>query len=101
VRLVGDDAGRQHVHLHRSLSQSREHPTPPRLTAQDFDQELLILFDASLHGDVGRRRFLDRAAGAQRRRAPEDLSWASRRQGRCDCSPIALQIRWLRPMLTV
>jgi carboxymethylenebutenolidase len=36
---------------------------PPRLTAQDFDQELLILFDAYVHGDVDRRGFL---AGAQR-----------------------------------
>ncbi|HEX7890801.1 MAG TPA: dienelactone hydrolase family protein [Ramlibacter sp.] len=34
---------------------------PPRLTAQDFDQELLILFDAYVHGDVDRRGFLDRA----------------------------------------
>jgi carboxymethylenebutenolidase len=33
----------------------------PRLTAQDFDQELLILFDAYVHGDVDRRGFLDRA----------------------------------------
>ena len=36
---------------------------PPRLTAQDFDQELLILFDAYEHGDVDRRGFL---SGAQR-----------------------------------
>jgi carboxymethylenebutenolidase len=36
---------------------------PPRLTAQDFDQELLILFDAYVHGDVDRRGFLQ---GAQR-----------------------------------
>ena len=36
---------------------------PPRLTAQDFDQELLILFDAYVHGDVDRRGFL---RGAQR-----------------------------------
>ena len=28
---------------------------PPRLTAQDFDQDLLILFDAYVHGDVDRR----------------------------------------------
>jgi carboxymethylenebutenolidase len=34
---------------------------PPRLTAQDFDQELLILFDAYVHGDMDRRGFLDRA----------------------------------------
>jgi carboxymethylenebutenolidase len=34
----------------------------PRLTAADFDQELLILFDAYVHGDIDRRGFLDRAA---------------------------------------
>lgn len=34
---------------------------PPRLTAQDFDQELLILFDAYVHGDLDRRGFLDKA----------------------------------------
>jgi len=34
---------------------------PRRLTAQDFDQELLILFDAYVHGDLDRRGFLDRA----------------------------------------
>lgn len=30
-------------------------------TAHDFDQELLILFDAYVHGDIDRRAFLDRA----------------------------------------
>lgn len=34
---------------------------PPRLTAQDFDQELLILFDAYVHGNLDRRGFLARA----------------------------------------
>lgn len=34
---------------------------PPRLTAQDFDQELLILFDAYVHGAVDRRGFLEKA----------------------------------------
>jgi carboxymethylenebutenolidase len=34
---------------------------PPRLTAQDFDQELLILFDAYVHGDLDRRGFLRKA----------------------------------------
>lgn len=34
---------------------------PPRLTAQDFDQELLILFDAYVHGDLDRRGFLAQA----------------------------------------
>ena len=34
---------------------------PPRLTAQDFDQELLILFDAYVHGAVDRRGFLNQA----------------------------------------
>jgi carboxymethylenebutenolidase len=33
----------------------------PRLSAQDFDQELLILFDAYVHGGIDRRGFLDRA----------------------------------------
>ncbi len=32
-----------------------------RLNAQDFDQELLILFDAYVHGTIDRRGFLDRA----------------------------------------
>jgi carboxymethylenebutenolidase len=32
-----------------------------RLTAADFNQELLILFDAYVHGDLDRRGFLDRA----------------------------------------
>ena len=30
-------------------------------TAQDFDQELLILFDAYVHGVIDRRKFLERA----------------------------------------
>ena len=34
---------------------------PPRLTAQDFDQELLVLFDAYVHGNLDRRGFLARA----------------------------------------
>ncbi|HUR87997.1 MAG TPA: dienelactone hydrolase family protein [Ramlibacter sp.] len=34
---------------------------PTRLTADDFDQELLILFDAYVHGDVDRRGFLSKA----------------------------------------
>ena len=33
----------------------------PLKTAQDFDQELLILFDAYVHGVIDRRGFLDRA----------------------------------------
>ncbi len=32
-----------------------------RKTAHDFDQELLILFDAYVHGGIDRRTFLDRA----------------------------------------
>ena len=32
-----------------------------RKTAQDFDQELLILFDAYVHGSLDRRGFLERA----------------------------------------
>lgn len=34
---------------------------PPRLTAHDFDQELLILFDAYVHGNLDRRGFLQQA----------------------------------------
>jgi carboxymethylenebutenolidase len=33
-----------------------------RKTAHDFDQELLILFDAYVHGDIDRRGFLDKAS---------------------------------------
>ncbi|MEO6213398.1 MAG: dienelactone hydrolase family protein [Vicinamibacterales bacterium] len=33
-----------------------------RQTADDFDQDLLILFDAYVHGDIDRRGFLDRAS---------------------------------------
>ena len=33
-----------------------------RKTAHDFDQELLILFDAYVHGAIERRTFLDKAA---------------------------------------
>ncbi len=33
-----------------------------RKTAHDFDQELLILFDAYVHGGLDRRSFLDKAA---------------------------------------
>ena len=33
-----------------------------RKTAHDFDQELLALFDAYVHGALDRRGFLDRAA---------------------------------------
>ena len=32
------------------------------MTAHDFDQELLILFDAYVHGGIDRRAFLDKAA---------------------------------------
>jgi len=34
----------------------------PRKTAHDYDQELLTLFDAYVHGDLDRRGFLERAA---------------------------------------
>src|SRR4249919_969295 len=36
--------------------------TMERKTAHDFDQELLILFDAYVHGALDRRGFLDKAA---------------------------------------
>ncbi|NNF71653.1 MAG: dienelactone hydrolase family protein, partial [Rhodobacteraceae bacterium] len=36
--------------------------TPPqRLTAADFDQELLDLYDYYVHGKISKREFLDRA----------------------------------------
>jgi carboxymethylenebutenolidase len=38
-------------------------PIPERKKASDFPQELLNLFDRYVHGDIGRREFLD---GAQR-----------------------------------
>lgn len=34
----------------------------PEKTAHDFDQELMILFDAYVHGGIDRRTFLDKAA---------------------------------------
>lgn len=34
----------------------------PRLTAQDFQPEVLQLFDRYVHGDISRRSFLDQAA---------------------------------------
>ena len=34
----------------------------PQKTAHDFDQELLILFDAYVHGGIDRRTFLEKAA---------------------------------------
>lgn len=34
----------------------------PRKSAHDYDQELLALFDAYVHGDLDRRGFLDQAA---------------------------------------
>jgi carboxymethylenebutenolidase len=34
----------------------------PQKTAHDYDQELLVLFDAYVHGAVDRRTFLDKAA---------------------------------------
>ena len=37
-------------------------PTPPSLTAADFDPEVLRLFDQYVHGRLDRRGFLDRAA---------------------------------------
>src|SRR5436305_978728 len=36
-------------------------PMPQRLTAADFDPEVLILFDAYVHGRLDRRGFLDKA----------------------------------------
>jgi carboxymethylenebutenolidase len=39
-----------------------DQPIMERKTAHDFDQELLILFDAYVHGALDRRGFLDKAA---------------------------------------
>lgn len=36
-------------------------PNPARLTTADFDPQVLILFDAYVHGDLDRRGFLQRA----------------------------------------
>jgi len=36
-------------------------PPDSRLSAADFEQELLILFDAYVHGEIDRRAFLERA----------------------------------------
>ena len=41
---------------------SGEEAPMERKTAHDFDQELLILFDAYVHGAIDRRGFLDKAA---------------------------------------
>src|SRR3954469_8468312 len=39
----------------------RRTPMAQRLTAADFDPEVLVLFDAYVHGALDRRGFLDRA----------------------------------------
>jgi carboxymethylenebutenolidase len=36
-------------------------PSAPRLTARDFDQELIDLYDYYVHGQIDRRTFLERA----------------------------------------
>jgi len=41
---------------------STSSPAAPRLTARDFDQELIDLYDYYVHGQINRRTFLDRAA---------------------------------------
>src|SRR5262245_43051836 len=43
------------------LSSTFRREAMPRLTAHDFDQEVLILFDAYVHGRLDRRGFLDKA----------------------------------------
>ena len=48
---------------------------PPRLSAQDFDQELLILFDACVHGTLDRRGFLVKAQKFARRASPLSACW--------------------------
>ena len=47
--------------MRRSLSRTYQEKPMPRQTAADFDQELLILFDAYVHGGIDRRGFLERA----------------------------------------
>ena len=52
-------AGRAFV----SMRRPQQYNAPMRLKrAEDFDQELLNLFDQYVHGDIDRRGFLDRAA---------------------------------------
>jgi carboxymethylenebutenolidase len=46
----------------RLPTSSRRVPAMERKTAHDFDQDLLILFDAYVHGGIDRRTFLDRAS---------------------------------------
>ena len=63
-----------------------------RKTANDFDQELLNLFDAYVHGAIDRRGFLDKAAQVRGRRRhrrdaarvtePEVRRGAAGREGR-------------------
>jgi carboxymethylenebutenolidase len=43
------------------LADFQESSMPPRLTARDFDPELIVLFNAYRHGEIDRRAFLDRA----------------------------------------
>jgi carboxymethylenebutenolidase len=61
LRFGGD----HHAHgiraMLRFLTSYLEGLRMTRLTAADFDQELLILFDAYVHGNLDRRGFLDRA----------------------------------------
>ena len=38
-----------------------KHTPQPRLTAADFDQDLLDLYDYYAHGKISKREFLDRA----------------------------------------
>ena len=47
--------------MRRSPSRTYQEKPMPRQTAADFDQELLILFDAYVHGGIDRRGFLERA----------------------------------------
>ena len=39
-----------------------DHTPPRRMTAEDFDQELLDLYDFYAHGKISKREFLDGAA---------------------------------------
>jgi len=44
--------------------------------AWDFDQDLLILFDAYVHGDIDRRGFLEKGRASPRAASPPPCCWA-------------------------
>jgi len=50
------------IRLRRSSSPAHPFRHMERPTAQEFDQELLYLYDYYAHGHIDRRTFLERAA---------------------------------------